>query len=332
MSGATLTAPVPALLRSRSRLRIIAKIILSRILQLAVLLFALSTILFFLLRLGGDPAAVLAPEGADDETLAAIRAQYGLDSPLIVQYAIFVGQLVQLDFGVSLYSGQPATSIVLARLPATLLLAGLAIVLTALIAVPAGTWLGASDGGAPRTAATVLTSVLQGTPGFVTGLVLIQIFAVLFGVLPSIANPSTPLSWVLPVLTLAAFLVPQLVRVLSAATREARGNDFVRTAVANGASPRQALVRHVLPNSLLGTAALLGSQFAALLSGALITEYIFAWPGMGLILVDAVNKLDFPIVQAAVFFIALLVFLVNVVVDVVFQIIDPRLRRKVVAA
>lgn len=317
---------------SVARARALGKVILGRATQLVVLLFALSTILFFLLRLGGDPAAVLAPEGADDETLAAIRARYSLDQPLFIQYLTFLTQLVRLDFGVSLYSGQLASSIVITRIPATLMLAGLAVLLTALVAIPLGTWLGARDSGAPRTGVTILMGILQGTPGFVTGLILIQIFAVSFGLLPSIASPATPISWVLPVVTLAAFLIPQLVRVLTAGTREARGHDFVRTAIANGASPSRALVGHVLPNSLLGTAALLGSQFAALLSGALITEFVFAWPGLGLILVDAVAKLDFPVIQAAVFFIALMVFLVNILVDLLFQVLDPRLRRKVVAS
>lgn len=316
----------------RAKAVAIGKIAGARIAQLVVLLFVLSTVLFFLLRLGGDPAAVLAPEGADDETLAAIRARYSLDQPLFIQYLTFLGQLVRLDFGVSLYSGQLAASVVMARIPATLMLAGLAIAVTAIIAIPLGTWLGGRDTGAPRTAVTILMGVLQGTPGFVTGLILIQIFAVMLGWLPSIARPDSPSSWVLPVFTLAAFLIPQLVRVLSAGTREARSNDFVRTAIANGASPNGALLGHVLPNSLLGTAALLGSQFAALLSGALITEFVFAWPGLGLILVDAVAKLDFPIIQAAVFFIALMVFLVNILVDLTFQLIDPRLRRKVIAS
>jgi peptide/nickel transport system permease protein len=314
-----------------SRLGGVLRSIVTRFLQLIILLLALSTLLFFLLRLSGDPAAMLAPEDASPELLDLIRQRYALDQPLLVQYLIFLGQLVQGDFGLSFYSSQSAASLVLSRIPATLTLAALAVVITSLIAIPVGTWLGARSGGTARNAATVVVSVFQGTPGFVVGLVLIQLFAVWFRWLPSIAS-SNPLSVVLPVLTLAAFMVPQLVRVLSSSTQEVRGNDFVRTAVASGASSQEVLGRHVLPNALLGTAALIGSQFAALLSGALITEFIFAWPGLGLLLIDSVNRLDFPVVQAAVFFIALMVFIVNIGVDLLFQIIDPRLRKKTLAA
>ncbi|MEO6310326.1 MAG: ABC transporter permease, partial [Leifsonia sp.] len=159
----------------------------------------------------------------------------------------------------------------------------------------------------------------------------IQVFAVWLRWLPSIAG-NTFASTVLPTVTLAAFMVPQLVRVISSATREVMRNDYVRTATANGAGSARTLLTHVLPNALLSTAAMIGAQFAALLSGALITEFVFAWPGLGLLLVDAVGKLDFPVVQAAVFFIAIMVFFVNLLVDLAFQFLDPRLRKKAVVA
>lgn len=313
------------------RTKAVLRSIGTRVIQLVVLLFALSTMLFFLLRLSGDPASLLAPEDADSAAVDAVRARYGLDQPILVQYFLFLGQLVQADFGLSLYSGQSATLLVLQRIPTTVSLAGTAIVLTVAIAIPLGVWLGAKTGGAARNAVTVVISAFQGTPGFVTGLVLIQVFAVWLRWLPSIAG-STFASTVLPTLTLAAFMVPQLVRVISSATREVMRNDYVRTATANGAGSARTLLGHVLPNALLSTAAMIGAQFAALLSGALITEFVFAWPGLGLLLVDAVSKLDFPVVQAAVFFIAIMVFIVNVLVDLAFQLVDPRLRKKAVVA
>lgn len=303
----------------------------TRLVQLVVLLFAMSTLLFFLLRLSGDPASLLAPEDADPATVDAVRARYGLDQPPVVQYVLFLGQLVQADFGLSLYSGQSATLLVLQRIPTTVSLAGMAILVTVAIAIPLGVWLGAKSGGGARNAVTVVISALQGIPGFVTGLLLIQVFAVWLRWLPSIAG-ITFASTVLPTVTLAAFMVPQLVRVISSATREVIRNDYVRTATANGAGSARTLLAHVLPNALLSTAAMIGAQFAALLSGALITEFVFAWPGLGLLLVDAVGKLDFPVVQAAVFFIAIMVFFVNLLVDLAFQFVDPRLRKKAVVA
>lgn len=332
MSNVVSAVPaVPVTSTSTRRMKGIIRSVGARLVQLAVLLFALSTVLFFLLRLSGDPASLLAPEDADSAAVDAVRARYGLDQPLIIQYFLFLGQLVQADFGLSLYSGQPATLLVLQRIPVTVSLAGMAIVVTVAIAIPVGVWLGAKTGGAARNAVTIVISALQGTPGFVTGLVLIQVFAVWLRWLPSIASDD-PASAVLPTATLAAFMIPQLVRVIASGTREVMRNDYVRTATANGASPARTLMGHVLPNALLSTAAMIGAQFAALLSGALITEFVFAWPGLGLLLVDAVGKLDFPVVQAAVFFIAVMVFLVNVVVDLVFQLVDPRLRKKAVVA
>ncbi len=299
----------------------------TRLAQLASLLLVVSTVLFFLLRLSGDVARILAGENADEQTIDAVREQYGLDRHLLLQYAVFIGQLVRLDFGRSLYSGQDAMSLVLGQVSATLQLAAAAVTVSALVAIPLGAWLGARPGGRARGLASVLISGLQGIPGFVVGLLLIQVFAVWWRLVPSIAS-SDWRSHILPVLTLAAFLVPQLVRVLAAGTGEVMRQDYVRTAVANGASHGIVLVRHAVPNALLGVTALLGSQFAFLMSGALLTEYIFAWPGLGLLLINAVTQLDFPVVQATVFVVALLVFGVNLVMDLVFELVDPRLRRR----
>lgn len=298
-----------------------------RLVQIVALLFVISTVLFFLLRLAGDPARILAGENATPELLASIRSRYGLDGSLLTQYAVFVGQLVRLDFGASLANGQPALATVLAQLPATLQLAAYAVTLTALIAIPVGAWIGARPRTVARRSVSTLVSIAQGIPGFVVGLLLIQVFSVQLGWLPSVAGNGSG-SWILPTATLAAFLVPQMVRVVAASTGEEMRQDYVRTAVACGARPSTLLVRHALPNALLATTALLGSQFAFLLSGALLTEYIFAWPGLGQLLVFSVTNLDFPIVQAAVFAVALLVFVVNAVMDVVFSAADPRVRRR----
>ena len=298
----------------------------SRLLQLVVLLATISTTLFLLLRLSGDPAVLIAGEGASPETIAAIKADYGFDKSLIQQYFMFIFDVIRLDFGRSLVNSQPALGFVLQYLPSTLHLTVLAIFFNSLIAIPAGVWLGAKPNQFGRRILSTIVSISQGAPAYVIGLLLIQIFAVWFNVLPSIAGTGT-WAWVLPTATLAFALAPNLIRVVAASIEDTTRQDYFRTAKANGAAPRTLLMRHSLPNALLSTTSLLGAQFAFLLSGALITEYIFAWPGLGLILVQSITNLDFPTIQATVFVVAYLVFFVNLIMDQIFRFADPRLRR-----
>lgn len=296
-----------------------------RAVDLAVLLFGITTLLFFLLRLTGDPAMIIAGEEADIAHVEYIRTYYGFDRPLLQQYAIYMGRLLTLDFGASLASRQPALEMVLDRLGTTLLLTLLALVINTAVSVPIGAWLGVRPDTAARKAGAASVFVAQGVPGFIVGLLLIQLFAVELRWLPSIGSHGIE-SWILPSLTLASFLAPKVIRVLAANVSEAMREDYIRTARANGASNTEILWRHALPNALLGAAALVGTQVAFLLSGALITEVLFAWPGFGRLLITSVQTLDFPVIQAAVFMIAVLVFLANAATDMMFQIIDPRLR------
>jgi peptide/nickel transport system permease protein len=297
----------------------------TRGLELLALLFGITTLLFFLLRLSGDPATIIAGEQATPELLAEIRAAYGFDRPLWVQYLLYLASVARLDFGTSIANDLPALGMVIERLWPTLLLAGLALLFNLAVAVPAGAWLGMRPDAPARRGVSALVFVAQGVPGYVVGLLLIQLFAVQLGWLPSI-GADDPRAWILPAATLAAFLVPKLTRVLAANVAEALREDHIRTARAHGAPPVVILMRHALPNALLGATALVGTQFAFLISGALTTEVIFAWPGLGLLLVTSVQVLDFPVVQASVFVIAAMVFAVNGVTDVLFRLIDPRLR------
>ena len=307
----------------RQRLRPVAR----RLLEVVTLLLGISTLLFFLLHLTGDPAVVLAGEFATPETVERISARYGFDDPLIVQYVRFVGSIFVLDFGASVATGAPALGLVMERLGPTMLLAVLGLALNMAISVPLGAWLGSRPDAAPQQVGNAAVFISQGIPGYVVGLVLIQIFSVRLGLLPSVGM-STVWHWILPSVTLASFLAPKLVRVLSANVAETMREDYVRTARASGAPRLVLLWRHALPNALLGATALAGTQLAFMLSGSLITEVIFAWPGLGRLLIDSVVRLDFPIVQAAVFVIAVLVFAANALTDVLFQFIDPRLRRQ----
>lgn len=294
-------------------------------LNLAVLILVVSTVLFFLLRLTGDPAAVLAGPDATAEQLAAIRRAYGLDQPLAVQFFSYIGQMLQGDFGRSLATSQPAIELVLASLPATLSLAGLALVLAFLAAVPLGAWIGAQKEGGGARVASALVFILQGTPGFVAGLLLIQLFAVELRWLPSMGLLGGT-SYILPVVTLALFLMPKQTRLIAANVAGAYRQDYVRTARAIGAGKGAVLFRHVLPNALVGAIALLGAQAALLLSGAVVTETIFGWPGLGALLLTASQTLDFPVIQAIAVVTALLVFLANAAADLAVFAIDPRIR------
>ncbi len=295
----------------------------------AFLLFLLAvvTLLFFLLQLTGDPAEVMVGETGTPEQIEAVRRQYGFDRSLAEQYVRYVAKLVQLDFGISFADDQPAMGIVLERLWPTLMLTLLAILATLAFAVPLGAWLGARPDAPTRQAGAAVVYVAQGIPGFVAGLLLIQLFSVQWRLLPSIGFEGVT-TWILPALTLASFLAPKLTRVIAANVTEAMREDYIRTARAGGAGPRALLWRHALPNALLGATALIGAQFAFLISGAVVTEVIFAWPGLGWLLVKSTTSLDFPVVQAAVFVIAIMVFAANSLTDILFRYVDPRLRVK----
>jgi peptide/nickel transport system permease protein len=291
----------------------------------AVFLLGVTTLLFFLLQLTGDPAEVMVGDSGTPEQIEQVRAQYGFDRPLIEQYGRYLLRLAVLDFGTSFANDQPALNLVAERLGPTLLLTLLSIVVTLVLAVPLGAWLGSRPDAGLQQAGGALVYMAQGIPGFVAGLLLIQLFAVQLRWLPSIGHESVA-AWILPTLTLASFLVPKLTRVIAANVTEALREDYIRTARANGSGLQSLVWRHALPNALLGATALVGTQFAFLISGAVITEVIFAWPGLGWLLVKSTTTLDFPVIQAAVFVIAVLVFAVNALTDLLFVRIDPRLR------
>ena len=320
-----LPAPPDALTASAARRRRErGRFWLRRLVELVAMLAGLATLLFFLLRLAGDPAYVLAGQDATPEQVAAIRAEYGLDRPVLLQYFTYLGSLLRLDFGDSLVTGEAALGAVLAVLPATLLLAFLAMAFTLAVAIPLGAWIGFAPDRPGRRWTARAVFFLQGVPAFVIGLVLVQVFAVQLAWLPSVGY-GRPANWILPVVSLAFFLVPKLTRVIAANVSEAMREDYVRVARATGAAPRELLYGYALPNALLGATALIGTQFAFLLSGTVIIEYIFAWPGLGWLLVEATQSLDFPVIQAVALVVGALVFAVNTTADLVIARLDPRI-------
>ena len=298
--------------------------------DLALLALITSTLLFFLLRLAGDPAVVLAGPDASEEQLQAVRAEYGFDRNLFVQYAAYVRNLLTLDLGRSLADGTPAVAKALIALPASALLGGLAVILACAAAFPLGVWLGAKQKGAVRRSVRWLLFALQGVPGFIVALVLVQIFAIELMWLPALGY-GDPRTWILPVVSVASFLMPKLARLIEANVAAALESAYVRTARAIGASEFAVLWRHALPNALLGATALVGAQLAFVITGLVIVETLFAWPGIGWLLVQSTTNLDFPVVQAITLLTVAIVFLINALTDVLQYALDPRLRRPVLA-
>ena len=292
--------------------------------DLAFVLIATTTVLFFLIRLTGDPAVVIAGEGATPAQLAEIRAAYGFDKSLIEQFGIYVWKLAHLDFGESLADGTPALAKALAAYPATLFLAAMAITLNVAVSLPLGAWLGQSRGTAAKVVRGVL-NVMQGFPGFVFALLLVNLFAVGLEWLPSVGYGG-PETWILPTISVVSFLAPKLTRVVEANVHAALRSNFVRTARSIGASEGEILRRHVLPNALLGAVALIGAEIAFMLTGLIIIETIFAWPGVGWLLVRSTLNLDFPVVQAVAFLMVVGVFLTNAATEALQALLDPRLR------
>jgi peptide/nickel transport system permease protein len=303
-----------------------AKLLLRWLRDLALLAMVTTTILFFLLRLAGDPAVVLAGPDATEEQLQSVRAEYGFDRNLLVQYGSYVRNLITLDLGHSLADGTPALTKALTAFPASLLLAGLAMSIACLCAIPLGVWLGARSDGACRATARWLLFALQGVPGFVVALILVQVFAIELMWLPALGYGGVK-TWILPAVSVASFLMPKLARMVEANVSTALQSAYVRTARAIGASDFAILWRHALPNALLGATALVGAQLAFVVTGLVIIETMFAWPGIGWLLVQSTTNLDFPVVQAITLITVAAVFSINACTDILQHFLDPRLRR-----
>jgi peptide/nickel transport system permease protein len=293
--------------------------------QLALLLFVTLTLLFFLVRLTGDPAIALSGDSTDPEVLDAIRREHGLDQPLWIQYLVYLGNVLRFDLGTSWVSGQAALQVALERVPATLVLAASGLLANLLIAIPLGTFLGTHRAPWLRKSLDGLVFVAQGVPGYVVALFLIQLFVVEWRWLPSTGDEGL-LSYVLPSLTIAAFLAPKLARVIAVNVQDALQEEYVTMARAQGAPDGVLVFRHALPNAMLGATALIGAQLAGLVNGLIITETIFGWPGVGRLLLESVLLLDFPVVQAVVLVTTVFVFMTNWAADRAIELIDPRLR------
>ena len=297
-----------------------------RVLVSVPTVLGVATVIFIMVRLlPGDPARVMAGLLATEEDVARIRHQLGLDQPLLLQYLGFMGRLLRGDLGTSTRTGDPVLHEILVRLPYTAELALVATTIAVVVGVAAGilaatrrnTWIDLFVSGGAVFGLSM--------PVYWLGLMLIILFAIQLHALPA-AGSDDPLGFVLPSITLALFSIALVARQSRSAMLEVLGQDYVRTARAKGAAPRTVLLKHALRNALLPVITAIGLQFGALLGGAVLTETVFSWPGIGRLLVDSIFSRDYPVVQGIVFLLAVAFILVNLVVDLLYAYVDPRIR------
>jgi len=296
-----------------------------RLLQAAVALLGVTCVAFLLVSLSGDPAYILLTPDAGDEQRAEFRKLYGLDQPLAVQYARYVSHVARGDFGSSFAFNRPAIQVVLERLPATLLLTITAVAIGVVVGMPAGVAAAFKASGPLDRAVMALVLLGQSVPTFWLGLLMIRIFAVNLRWVP-VSGHGTALHLVMPAVALGLYLAALLARLTRSEMLEALAQDYVRTARAKGLSERAVTVAHALKNALLPIVTLIGLQLGALLGGAVVTETVFAWPGVGSLVLDAILRKDYPVVLAAVELVAAGFIVINMALDLLYGYLDPRLR------
>jgi len=298
----------------------------ARLSGILVTLLGVVTLVFFLIHwIPGDPVDVMLGESATPSDREALRRQLGLDRPIHVQYLQYLKDLAGFRLGTSLHDKREVGALILERLPATLELAGAALALTLVIALPLGMVAAARHRSLWDRTAMTFSLLGVSIPNFWLGPLLILVFSLWLGWLP-VSGRESPESVILPALTLGASLAAILSRMVRSSLLDVLGEDFVRTARAKGLDARAVLWRHALPNALLPVITVIGLQLGALLAGAVITETIFAWPGIGLLTIEAIQRRDYPVVQGCILFISLSYVLVNLLTDRLYRIIDPRVR------
>lgn len=301
------------------------RLILIRLTQGLITTFLVFTVVFFIMRLSGDPTLLYLPPEATQEDIDRFREEKGWDQPLVAQYVRYLGDVLQGDFGESLTYRTPALEVVLERLPATLELTIAAFALTVLIAIPAGLIAAVKPNTIISRFVMVVALVGQAMPGFWLGVMMILLFSVALGLLPT-GGRDGPAHLVMPAIVLGSWGAAKITRLTRAGMHEVLGEDYVRTARGKGLQEQTVIMRHALKNSLLPVLSALGLTIGAMLGGAIITETVFAWPGVGRLIVQSVLKRDFPVVQVAVVLLAVIFIMSNLVVDVLYTVVDPRIR------
>lgn len=297
-----------------------------RLIQAALTVFCVLTIAFVLGRASGKPAALLLTDGATEQQIHDLNGKLGFNRPVFEQYIDFVSGVMRGDFGVSYRNpGMPAITMIAERLPATMTLALTAFVAGLVLAVGAALVIHIRGSKLLRSIFIWGGSMRQSIPDFFFGVLLVLVFSVTLGALPSLGYTG-PASFVLPVATIATAQFVLYVRLLDSSLSEQAGQEYVRTAYARGKSHPAVVVTEMLPNAFLPVLTVAGLNLAGLLGGAVIVEQVFAWPGLGEVLITAVSQRDFAVVQAGLLVVAIIFVVVNIAVDVLYSVIDPRVR------
>lgn len=304
----------------------LAGFVASRLAQSVVVLFAVTVLAFILIYASGDPVRALVSLDATPAEIESVRRGFGLDQPLYVQYIRFLERAAQGDLGESLKFRTNALRLVIERLPNTVLLATTSVCLAVVIALPLGMIAASRRDGAIDYIATGLSILALSTPTFWLGIILILLFADQLRWLPA-SGTGTARHLILPAVTLAAPSLGLLTRLVRATMTDVLRQDYIRTARAKGLREHAVHFRHALRNCLIPMITVVGLQFGALLGGTVVIESVFAWPGLGFLLIQAISARDLPLIRSAVLVIALFFVLINLVVDLLYGYVDPRIRR-----
>ena len=299
--------------------------LIRRLWQSLLVLLGVSVVVFLILHLTGDPAALLLPPDATAEDIAKFRTAMGFDDPVAVQYLRFLKGAVRGDFGESLRHGEPAMALVVERLPATFQLAGAGLLIALCLAIPAGIVSAVRRNTAVDYVSTVVALLGQAMPTFWLGIMLILVFSVRLNWLPSSGRGGLE-HLILPAITLGLFTTARITRLTRSGMLEVLAQDYIRTARAKGLGESPVVWKHALKNASIPIVTIVGIELGTLLGGSVITETIFAWPGVGRLSVQAIFNRDYPVVQSAVFLLASTFVIVNFLVDIVYTYLDPRIR------
>lgn len=319
----------------------ILRVLISRLGQAALVMLAVSAVSFAMFRFVGDPVATLSRENATMAEKAELRKSLGLERPLVIQYGDFLGRILRGDLGISFRNQRPVGELIAERLPATLELVIVATLLSLALGIPLGVLCALKPDGAAARLVQAVSLIGISTPTFVTGIVLILVFAVSLGLLPSFGRGETVrigfwttgfLTWsglkalILPGITLALYQLTLIMRLVRSELIDVLSSDYIRFARARGLSPRRIHFKLALRNALMPVITVTGLQIGSLIAFAIVTETVFQWPGLGLLFIQAVSFSDVPVMAAYLLFVGLLFVVINTVVDLLYAVVDPRLR------
>jgi peptide/nickel transport system permease protein len=299
--------------------------ILTRLMQTVVVLCIVSVVVFVMVRLAGDPLSVMAQGDYSPDQIESLRKAWGLDRPIYEQYLVFLSSAARGDFGYSPRYRRTAMEMVLERMPWTYALAGVSAVIALAIAIPLGVLSAIKRNSAIDLASTAFATLGAAMPNFWVGIMLILLFSVTFRWLPAFGAASWQ-AFIMPSFTLGAAIAARLARLTRSAMLETLGMDFIRTARAKGLASRRVTYGHALRNALIPVITAFGLQLGWLLGGAVVVEQVFAWPGLGRLMIEAIGLRDVTIVQAGVFWFALSFLVINLAVDISYTLVDPRIR------